>query len=444
MHDRRRLVDCRTWEPIVSGAVAAEGRASALAVAEEIWARDQSGLSVPNLCDLALVCAYLALAEASEEWRERAITYVNAAIERVSTGGYLSHSLYGGVTGVGWVAEHVCTVLEVSGEDETDAEPSDPLEDVDALVLDRLRQSSWADPYDLIRGLVGIGVYLLERLPVARASQGLELVLQQLEAIAVHSQDGIAWYTPPEHLPEYKRQRHPAGHYDLGVAHGVAGVIYLLAELVHHDVDVARSRSLLEGAVAWLLARQRSPDSVSRFGAVFVPDEPIEDTRLAWCYGDLGIAAVLHHAARRVGRDEWNRVARNLFDHCLHWPPDRDWIADACLCHGALGVAHLFNRVYQEDGDRTYREAAVRWYQRGLAMREPGAGIGGFRAVTPQPVKSLTPDLSLLMGAPGAALALVSAFAAVEPQWDRILLLSGRPRYIPTHLTACDPRVRSR
>jgi hypothetical protein len=52
-------------------------------------------------------------------------------------------------------------------------------------------------------------------------------------------------------------------------------------------------------------------------------------------------------------------------------------------------------------------------------------GIGGFMSFDPSdPIRPWTTDAGLLGGATGIALALLAAATNVEPEWDRVLLLS--------------------
>ena len=76
---------------------------------------------------------------------------------------------------------------------------------------------------------------------------------------------------------------------------------------------------------------------------------------------------------------------------------------DANLCHGAVGLAHLYNRFYQASGEPVLRDAARAWFARTLAM--PRAA-----------------QIDLLDGAIGVGLALYAAISTTEPGWDRILL----------------------
>src|SRR5205814_7193584 len=99
---------------------------------------------------------------------------------------------------------------------------------------------------------------------------------------------------------------------------------------------------------------------------------------------------------------------------------------DAGLCHGAAGLGHLFNRMYQATKDATLARAARFWFERTLAMRRPGRGIGGFSTLSGKAdgTRYWENDPGLLTGSAGIALALLAATTSIEPAWDRMLLLS--------------------
>jgi hypothetical protein len=62
-------------------------------------------------------------------------------------------------------------------------------------------------------------------------------------------------------------------------------------------------------------------------------------------------------------------------------------------------------------------------------MREAAdRGVGGFYAYHPNREPVWQADPSFLSGSVGIALALLSAVHPIDPGWDRLLLLSGRPR----------------
>jgi len=121
----------------------------------------------------------------------------------------------------------------------------------------------WPAPYDLISGLVGYGVYFLERLPHPVGVDGIELVVGHLDALSVNMNPGIAWHTPHELIPEWQRVQYPDGSYNLGVAHGIPGVIYLLNQVCSAGISKMRAEAMLEEAVDWLIT-QRALRSLAR------------------------------------------------------------------------------------------------------------------------------------------------------------------------------------
>jgi hypothetical protein len=149
-------------------------------------------------------------------------------------------------------------------------------------------------------------------------------------------------------------------------------------------------------------------------------------SRLAWCYGDPGIAATLFAAARHAGRARWEAEARDIARRAAVRPVEHSHVLDAGLCHGSGGLVHLFNRMYQASGDPVLADAARRWVRFTLELRRPGEGVGGFLAWAgedpAEPKWSATPGF--LLGAAGIGLALLATVTPLEPAWDRSLAIS--------------------
>jgi hypothetical protein len=85
--------------------------------------------------------------------------------------------------------------------------------------------------------------------------------------------------------------------------------------------------------------------------------------------------------------------------------------------------------MYQATGDSGLAEAARFWFERALAMRQPGRGIGGYEAWAPAEDRDMTwvAEAGLLTGAAGIGLALLAATTPIEPAWDRMLLVAIPP-----------------
>jgi hypothetical protein len=280
---------------------------------------------------------------------------------------------------------------------------------------------------DLIGGLAGIGVAALEDPARGRGAALATRVLEILEGQARADEHGVAWFTPPEQLPEWQRARCPDGHWNLGLAHGIPGVIGFLAEMVRADVETERARALLAGAVPWLLAAA-PPRSPARFPSWRGRAAPNEPARLAWCYGDAGVVVTLLAAARAVGQPAWESEARTMARAMATRTFETSGVLDMGICHGAAGVAHIFNRLYQATGDEVLGDAARRWFAQLLAMRRPGDAVAGFPARNHVDGADVwIADGGVVMGATGVGLVLLAATTELEPAWDRALLCNVAP-----------------
>lgn len=338
---------------------------------------------------VALFFAYLAQVTGDEADGETALKFLQYALDQ-QDGSSLHASLFEGGTGVSWVLAHLDGRLLDLGDE-------DPNVAMDAALL-ALLEDVPLEHHDLVSGLAGLGVYALERLPRPAARLALEGIVAQLGELAEHDEDGVRWFTPAHLLPPEPRRRSPRGHWDLGMAHGAAGVVAVLARARAALALPAHDDHLLEGAVTWLLDQQLPPASGSRYGSWLAPEQAPRPARAAWCYGDPGVAAALLAAGRP-------QEALDLARAAAQRPAEQAGVVDGGLCHGAAGLLHVFNRLHQATGDGALADAARRWFEASLVLP--------------------TRETGFLEGHAGVGLALLAAATDVEPAWDRILLLSG-------------------
>ena len=402
----------RAWEPVLDGSL----RDDAAALAQEII-EALRGIT-PRRADLAGGAAGMAVCAAYFEDDAARPLWQASADALAQT--VLPPSLFSGIAGIGWATAHLRDRLFDVGDE-------DPCEAVDEFVLDRVSHPGFNRPFDLFDGLVGFGVYALERLPNPTCKQILAHIVERLGEIVEPAGRHLTIRTPPHELIPLRRAQFPDGWWNLGLAHGVPGVIALLAGTHAAAIRRAECTHLLDAIVGWLLAQAR-PGPGSRF-AHWVGDAEPERTQLAWCYGDLGIAVALHHAGVACARPAWRAEAHELARAAACRSQDFIPVLDAGLCHGAIGAAHGFARLSQLTGDRELRRASADWYARAFALRTPGRGIAGWRAFygeSPEATNAWVDDAGLLSGAAGIALSLHAATTVIEPRWDRALLWSVR------------------
>lgn len=402
--------------PLLTGTAADRARAVIADIAAAL--RDPSvydadpGLRAPDVgrgsAGAALLFAELAAESGSAADAETALVFLDASLEQASEE-RPNALLYPGTVGVGWTLAYLEGGLVDPDPDEND---------VDALVAHALSSGTWPSN-DLIRGVAGCGVYLVER------GRPADLVVERLTEMSVTTADGVTWWVDPATCLPDRAAAFPEGYYDLGIAHGQAGVIALLAHLVARGDDDARP--LLEGATQWLLA-QRLPDGMDhgRYPSIVAADpRPRGGSRLAWCYGDPGVAVGLYAAGRALGDEAIVKEAVDTAYAAAARPDDEAGVVDAPLCHGSAGLLHIFNRLWQQTGDERLAEAARHWFDVALAQRRPSEPVAGYGAMRPpQGGGEFTyePLAGFLEGATGVALAMLSAVIERETGWDLLLL----------------------
>jgi lantibiotic modifying enzyme len=400
-----------TWNPLFTGRAADPYNAVIDTIVESI---DRFVITDMDW-GKALLHAYLAEARSSEAHRARAVALVDRAAQAMATT-LCGTALHGGLTGVAWLSAHTLTLWGQHSSDEFD--------EIDDVLIRASLATGGPRHYDLIGGTVGIAVYFLERLPHLKASKALQQIAVSLGSTARRFNDHAFWHTAPQLLPEWQRNAAPDGYFNLGVAHGVPGIVGALGEMRRYGLSSDQDDDLLRRAMRWVLA-QASPEG--QIPSWIVPGVDSGKSRVAWCYGELGVSIVLLLAARALGD---SALEASALDLALRAAKRRDGtgVVDAGLCHGAAGNAHLFNRLYQATARGEFQDAAAFWFNRALEMRVDGMGVAGYRAYQPMAASGQsrenpwTDDPSFLMGATGIALAFLAATTSLEPAWDRVLL----------------------
>lgn len=356
----------RRWEPLLHGAdreraldiVAAIAAATATADQPSNWRGLMGGPGV---------AVFLAAAHAAGLGDELG---ARASLEHGLAeffDGNVHLGLWNGAAGVRWA------ISQLSAGDDASA----LLTYLDEAIEHRLSSFDF-DGYDLYSGLAGV---LLSYADDARwGNRVLSRALDHLQRVDLF----------------------PAKRSGLGCAHGLAGVLGALACCHLHGRADDRTKPLMLDIIAAL------------------EHADVSDQRIGWCRGEIGIAIALLGAARSLGLDslEDQAVAVALAPFARS---DGRWPVDACLCHGAAGLAHLYNRMYQATGDARLGEHAHAWLRKTMAMRVAGTGIAGFAMRRTGRQSAWVADTSMLVGTSGVGLALLAGVISTPPAWDRVL-----------------------
>ncbi|MFE2934578.1 lanthionine synthetase LanC family protein [Streptomyces sp. NPDC059278] len=263
--------------------------------------------------------------------------------------------------------------------------------------------------YDLIGGPAGTLLALCAREPQPSVRQLLPLA-SHLAALC--DSDDLRRL----HIGQYAadpRLGWLQGRVNTGMGHGVAGLVAALTATVRRTGPRPRLTDALRRATHWLVRQSFEDDrSIRSWDGAGLDGPPPAGARArqAWCYGAPGITWALWDAADVLGdraAADWAATAfatlaeRYDEDFHLFGDPLTDRLA---LCHGAAGVLAV-------------ADAFHRW------ARLPAAAVLGARLVDhlttrlPAALAPGHPHTSLLVGAPGALAALLTATADTSRDW---------------------------
>lgn len=273
------------------------------------------------------------------------------------------------------------------------------------------RAATFAE-YDLFYGLVGLGALLLQSSPGSdELSDLLTYVVRLTESRTVDGERVPGWWV--DHDPDPGMPT-PGGHANLGMAHGAAGLLSLLALASRCGRQVNAQRDAIERLYVWF-DRWRQEDHHGVWWPQWITRDQLRTGqpreagpgRPSWCYGTAGIARALQLAAIALDQPGRQDSAEAALATCLRGhQPDR--LAEPGICHGLAG---LYQTAYRAAADARSPDIAALLAPLGesLILRELDPHDSGF-----------------LTGRTGLALAMETVRRGTPPQsrWDTCLLIA--------------------
>lgn len=362
---------------------------------------------------IALFFFYYARFTGKEEYYDYGMALLNEIFDNINEG-FVYHTFAGGLAGIGWTVEHLAKT------DFIEADSDEILSDVDPFLRDMMISEIKNSSYDFLHGALGIGIYFLGRTGNKKSVEYLAELVDGLDNMAVKETDGaIKWES-------ILMQEENLKGFNLSLSHGISSIIVFLAKMVERGINKDKAAALLKGAIQYLLQQALEPGKyLSLFPSWIAAGHEPTHSRLAWCYGDLGNGLAFWQAAAGADEKMWREKAVDIM---LHTAKRRDikenMVIDPGLCHGAAGIAHIFNRMYQQTGGEIFKETALYWYEQALKLAFNKDGFAGYKVWRTEKYGGWTRELGFLEGISGIGLAFISLLSDSEPRWDRALLMS--------------------
>jgi lantibiotic modifying enzyme len=323
-------------------------------------------------------------------------------IERIDyqTVGY---SFAYGASGLGWLIDYIYKKKIISSDS------NQILKDVDNLIFENSIYDLSNGKYDYLSKGLGASLYFLGK-PIINVRY-IEEYIMTLMNITVFEND-VCFVTEEKEISEC----------NFGLSHGIPSIIAFLILCHKKNVRSEECVKLLRGFINFLLMHMNSIHEDSDTFFPYSTIDPSRRTRLGWCYGDLGVGYVIHKVSKLLRDKSFANIANVILLHTAKRFDNEDTqVRDACLCHGSAGIAHMFNKLFNETQIPEYGIAANHWYVETLRYGCNDDAMAGYRFFKSN---VYVPMESFLEGIAGVGLVLLSKYFGISTSWDESLLLS--------------------
>lgn len=282
--------------------------------------------------------------------------------------------------------------------------------------------------YDFLHGALGYAFYFLERYNNTKNEKlrkiYLEYILtfvEKLEMVSSSKGELVYWECiNPLDIENGKQV-------NFGLAHGLPSILSFLTYVLESKIN-SLLVSQLSCRLLLFIIKYQNIENVSMFPS-YIKSEDINDrninvnnfSRLAWCYGDLGVVNSLYRANMIFKQKNIDKMCFDTFiKSSLRKLYDESMVNDAGVCHGSFGISLLFKRFYELSKIKEVKDAYNFWLEDGLAKSNFQDGLAGFKAFQGGYYKRET---NILDGITGIGLTLITLVSKKNTLWDKCLLI---------------------
>lgn len=318
-----------------------------------------------------------------------------------------------GLSGQGWFLEYI---NQAQGED------YDPelCEEIDAIIQSNLSSDHWPGEIEVVLGLGGPAVYAARRQLKSAPTDLFEQLISYYENAATQISDTtISWSQPADSVYRFNKDQPQIPEFNLGLAHGVPGIIAAILPALNIPRLQKRAKTLLIQSCDWLLEQELDiAQQTSCFASTCNDGHP--GSRMGWCYGDLTIALTLARVGNALAIPRYIHKAKHISLYNVKRDEQSGGIRDAGLCHGSAGLALIFQLLYQQLDEPELLQAADHWllFTLDLYRQKNLTGLHMYSGIN----KTYEENTGFLMGYAGIGLCLLAALGH-DTDWVDCLLM---------------------
>jgi lantibiotic biosynthesis protein len=279
--------------------------------------------------------------------------------------------------------------------------------------------------YDFLHGGLGYAFYFLKRYNNTKSidlknkyKKNLMTVVDEIEKVSIKNNNEIMWSSSIKSTDNKIV-------YNLSLSHGMSSIINFLSRFPNLKENKKQIDKLLNGSINFVLKFYNDKSNESCFPD-FIPvikkNADIKyNSRLAWCYGDLGIALSLYKAGSYLKNPEIIKKSIEIFEKTSYRRLYESHVKDAGVCHGAFGIALIYKKIYSETNNIKFKESYKFWINEGLKMDFHKDGYAGYKKWVGG--KGIWEnEASILEGISGIGMTLLELEG--NNNWDECLLIN--------------------
>ena len=327
-------------------------------------------------------------------------------------------SFMGGLSGVSWFYYFLAN----NNFAKYNKEFEKSLKDIDELIKPSINLEAAKRNIDLFNGLNGFAEYLIERGKYYNNYQDLYNLIKNYKKISINDENGTRRVDNRKHFRILQDQNVSmpeilfGEEVNLGLAHGMIGTIIILSKIFEVDVLKIEIKKMLMNSIKWLL-KQKKDNSNQLFPSI-VHKQKYSNPKIGWCYGDLGVAYSITFAGKKMRNRELVNIGIDIALKSSKYTKINAEINSPYFCHGAAGIAHIYNRFYHLTRENHFLDQSLYWYDILIEMYHSTNKIGGYFN------DNENFSYGMQYGIAGIGMVLISGLSMGEPKWDRCFLLS--------------------
>lgn len=355
-----------------------------------------------------------------DKYKKKAITLLENAINVFPTK-KLETGFFEGFEGIFWVVDYLIKNRLI--EDES------ILDDLKPYLFISLQNDIDVNNFDTLHGSINKLQYLINSASFSQKvkDEYINKFVDSLFNTRVENENGIYWYDSFEN---------EKGLVNLGLAHGLGSLLVFLTMLKNEHYQNPNINVLINGIFKSLMSFKNETSSDSFFPDYYSELDQTKsvNSRLAWCYGDLGIAyallyssesmqnnsmksealSVIHKICRRV-------ITNSKIDHFEEYS-----FLDTGFCHGISGIVYILSIMNDNLQEPLLNQRINYWKNELLINLDKQLNISDdiyypwYRQDSSR--SYMLDECSMLTGLTGTGLVLLSIYFK-EYDWSNFFLL---------------------